>query len=202
MASNSHTTPFGVPGTPNFPLPPSLVAFNRCLALAHDAIAANDAVEVWGGDPALALFEADAAHAWAMADAAFEGFRFGNHGDYELDEAAWLLTVLFGDNGRSLNLLEKRNWDVRHDAQTCASSNLPNCAIKAQSLWAAADLLEQMIDMARMDSGPTCNDPDDLIGLGLFWLEPDIDLADVFSVPSHTGGPDGAPDPEPDFEPA
>lgn len=207
MTNNALTTPSGVPETP-FLLPAPLVAFDGCLALTRDAIAADAAVENWYGDPALTLFGDGAANALAMVDNACETFHRAGYGDAELNEAVWLLMLLFEDDGRDLDLLEQRTWHVRHDALTCASSGLPYCQFKAARLWAAADLLEQLIDLARADAGPTSCSMDDLNEIGVRRPDADIDRVDGFTAAAsaddparrHSARPDT--DPETDFEQA
>lgn len=220
MTAFTPTTPMSVFKTP-IPLfdavagafiPPdlftSMTAFDTCLALVHRSIAANADVAGWAGDPALSSFSVEAADAEARADMALEAFQWQPGYDHDLCRAAWLLLLLFADDGRDLEMLAARSETLRYNAMICASLPLPGNSYKSGRMLVAADLLDHLIALARDDMGTSEMHADGLPSVGVRPVRTDIDWIDTFSteLPEFGSEPDlvtgPAPDVAPDFEPA
>ena len=220
MADYVPTTPMSVFKTP-IPLfdavagafiPPdllaSMMAFDTCLALVHRSIAADADVAGWTGDPALSSFSAEAADAEACADMALEAFCWQPESDLDLCDAAWLLLLLFADDGRDLEMLEARSKTLRYNAIICASLPLPGNSYKSGRMVVAADLLDHLIALARDDMGTSEMHADGLPSVGVRPVRTDVDWIDTFSTELPEFGPEpdlvmgSAPYVAPDFEPA
>lgn len=202
MADYVPTTPMSVFKTP-IPLfdavagaiiPPdlfaSMTAFDACLALVIRSISANADVAGWIGDPALSSFSAEAADAEACADMALEAFCWQPGCDLDLCGAAWLLLLLFADDGRDLEMLAARSKTLRYNAIICASLALPGNSYKSGRMVVAADLLDHLIALARDDIGTSEMHADGLPSVGVRPVRTNIDQIDTFSADMPEFGPE------------
>jgi hypothetical protein len=186
----------------------SMTAFDACLELVNRSIAANADVAGWTGDPSMASFSVEAADAEACADMALEAFCWQPEVDPDLCDAAWLLLLLFADDGRDLEMLSERSATLRYSAIICASLHLPGNSYKSGRMWMAADLLDQLIALAQDDIWTSEMHADGLRTVGVRPVRTDIDLIDTFSndMPEFVPEPylvmGSAPDFVPDFGPA
>ncbi|MBS1301993.1 hypothetical protein [Loktanella sp. SALINAS62] len=158
MDNSFPTTPGGVSQTPcvSVDLPAAIVAglraFDRCMALTRAAVAADACADAANQDPALARCDTAAADAWAVADDALETFYFeGPVSLAQVKDAAWVLLLLFQDDGQDLAILAQRSRGLRYWAGTYARSPLAIELAAAPRLIVAADLVDAIIAAALED---------------------------------------------------
>lgn len=129
----------------------ALTAFEDCLALVREMLAAEASVAGWGQDPALSLFWAEAADATARADDALMRFCEEARDGSLLTDTARTLLLLIRDHGDHLDALTEHAWHLRQVAGTYALMPGMLAVALANRLIAAIDLIDTMIETALDD---------------------------------------------------
>lgn len=144
-----------------------LAAYDECVAQMRRLQQAEARLDPSGYNTAVLGCESEAADAHARADKLLWKF-YGSDtcGFWDLSNAAWAMLLLLQSDGLDLHLIAQRSAGLRYRAAAYARSPLPHEIFSADRLWAAAEVIDLMVEAALDDYAEIDPDHvDDLRGL-------------------------------------